>query len=216
LTPLETWDLVIDKRTGTLQRFLPHLVAYAVPALAFSITAGLYAVSYTVSTVLSAFAAMYYMASTGVWCSVKSESSWRSLLLTLGTGYAFAVFVGSGYAFLYGVAACTITPFLFFFLRLVGIQNLELAAVITGTVVGTLGTLWTLLRWADMRVHSAKEWIDAQERYGRTLTRSLARALRKYAERQEQRRREQQAAAAGRNLPGGSGQVVADASLGPG
>jgi ABC-type transport system involved in multi-copper enzyme maturation permease subunit len=212
LTPLETWDLVIDKRAGTLQRFLPHLAAYALPALVFSTTAGAYAVAYTVATLLATLGAMHYMAANGVWCSVKSESSWRSLLVTLGSGYAYAVVIASGFLFVYGAGACVVTPLLFVLLRKMGIDDFELTAVITGTVGGTLAAIWTFVRWADGCAHSAKEWIDAQERYGRTLARSLARALKKYAERQEQLRREQQTTGAGRSRPGGSEPIGADSS----
>ena len=194
LTPLDTWDLVVDKRTGAVERFLPHLVAYALPAFIVAICLGFNAAAWTVAVIIIAFAQMYYMASTGVWCSVKASNSWRSLFATIASGYGYGIGLVAAFGFVYLFLSCTVLPFVYLFLRLIGIKDPSADAVIlTVTTVATVLTAFLLVRSGDTKVHYAKEWIDAQERYGRTITRSLTRALRSYAERKEQRRKQQMA-----------------------
>jgi ABC-2 family transporter protein len=87
LTPLSTRNLVRGKLRGIIGASYPYLRAYAVPAVLLSILGGIPALVWTVVALPVTWLAMYYVGATGLWCSVRSKSSWRSLLGTLGFGY---------------------------------------------------------------------------------------------------------------------------------
>jgi hypothetical protein len=81
LTPLDTWDLIMDKANGALDILMPYFAAFAVPATLLALWLGAAAVVATLSLLLLTWAAIYYMAATGIWCSVHSKGSWRSLVV---------------------------------------------------------------------------------------------------------------------------------------
>lgn len=87
LTPLETRQLVRGKLWGILGALLPYLVAYAIPAVTLSLLGGFLAFFWTVVWLGVTCLAIAYVASAGLWCSVRSKGSWRSLLGTLGFTY---------------------------------------------------------------------------------------------------------------------------------
>src|SRR5262249_42940176 len=89
LTPLDTWDLIMDKADGALDILLPYFFAFAIPATLLALWMGIAAVIFTLSLLLLTWAAIYYMAATGIWCSARSKSSWRSLVATLTSGYGY-------------------------------------------------------------------------------------------------------------------------------
>jgi ABC-type transport system involved in multi-copper enzyme maturation permease subunit len=84
LTPLTAKQLIRSKVWGTINVFRPYLVAYTVPALTLAVLAGTTAVVWTVACWALTWVLMYFMAAAGIACSVRSASSWRSWLATLG------------------------------------------------------------------------------------------------------------------------------------
>jgi ABC-type transport system involved in multi-copper enzyme maturation permease subunit len=188
LTPLDTWDLVTDKLMGTLQGYYPLLLAYLVPALILSGSQGLVALIYTAAVAALGLTAVYYMAATGIYFSVNTNSSWQSLVKTLTFGYGYCLGCLSLLAFGYVVLSCAFVP-IFLVLRLTGVKNVSEVA----SLVLCLLTCFILVKWllqaANNRIYYAKNYVDVNERYGRTLERSLTRALRKQALIQEERRK---------------------------
>lgn len=94
LTPLETRQLIRGKLWGIIGASYPYLRAYAIPAVALSILGGPLALFWTLVWLVVTWLAMYYVGAAGIWCSVRSKSSWRSLLGTLGFCYvgAFVIY----------------------------------------------------------------------------------------------------------------------------
>jgi ABC-type transport system involved in multi-copper enzyme maturation permease subunit len=95
LTPLSAKQLVRSKLWGVMGASYWYLLAYATPAVVFSAMGGLQALSWTVLWLAVTVLAMYYVGAAGIWCSVRSGSSWWSLLSTVGLGYlgGLAIFV---------------------------------------------------------------------------------------------------------------------------
>ncbi len=87
LTPLETRQLIRGKFWGICGATWPYLLAYAVPALLLSAVGGLGAFLWTLLWLGVTVLAMAFVGGAGLWCSVRSSSSWRSLLATLGFAY---------------------------------------------------------------------------------------------------------------------------------
>ncbi len=95
LTPLETRHLVRGKLRGIMGASYPYLRVYAVPAVLLSLLGGVRSFVWTIIALAVTLLAMYFIGAVGIWCSVRSKSSWRSLLGTLGFGYlgAFLMFL---------------------------------------------------------------------------------------------------------------------------
>jgi ABC-type transport system involved in multi-copper enzyme maturation permease subunit len=95
LTPISAKQLVHSKLWGVLSGMLWYLLAYAVPAVLLSALGGLASLFWTVTWLAATALAMYCIGAAGLWFSVKSKTSWRSLLATLGVGYlgGFLVFL---------------------------------------------------------------------------------------------------------------------------
>jgi len=87
LTPLETKQLIRGKLWGILGAAIPYLIAYALPAVTLSLAGGFQSVFWTVLWLGVTFLAMYYLGAAGIFASVRSRSSWRSMLGALGFGY---------------------------------------------------------------------------------------------------------------------------------
>jgi ABC-type transport system involved in multi-copper enzyme maturation permease subunit len=92
LTPLAVKQLLRSKLWGIVGASYPYLFAYALPALLLSFLGGPAAFLWTLFLLGLTWLAMGYAGSAGLWCSARSSSSWRSLLATIGLGYA-ATFV---------------------------------------------------------------------------------------------------------------------------
>jgi ABC-type transport system involved in multi-copper enzyme maturation permease subunit len=187
LTPLETWDLIIDKADGALDVLLPYFFAFAVPAMLLALCMGVAAVIFTLSLLLLTWAAIYYMAATGIWCSVSSKGSWRSLVATLTSGYGYLLAILFGFSLVYFWFSCGIGSFVFFFLTLVGLTNVSFAVWIILCIPTCLGASWLLWKASFPKLDKARAWVDEHERYGRTFVRSLANALRKHYQHLEER-----------------------------
>jgi ABC-type transport system involved in multi-copper enzyme maturation permease subunit len=108
LTPLETRQLIRAKLWGIIGASYPYLLAYAAAALLLSLLGGPKALFWTSLWLAVTWLAMFYIGAAGLWCSVRSKSSWRSLLGTLGFGYLGA--------FLLWVVASPATLILAFFI----------------------------------------------------------------------------------------------------
>jgi ABC-type transport system involved in multi-copper enzyme maturation permease subunit len=95
LTPLETRQLTAGKLWGVLGAFVPYLTAYVVPAAVLAGVAGPIPLTFVLVSLGVTLLGCYFIGATGVWASVKSPTSWRALLVTLGFGYGggFALFV---------------------------------------------------------------------------------------------------------------------------
>lgn len=87
LTPLSAAEILDGKLWGVLGSTLWYLLAYAAPAVLLSALGGAMAVFWTLLWLAVTLLAMYYIGAAGLWCSVRSRNSWRSLLGTLGAGY---------------------------------------------------------------------------------------------------------------------------------
>jgi hypothetical protein len=94
LTPLTARQLIRGKVWGIMGSSYLYLVAYAVPAVLLSLVGGIGSFFWTVVWLAVTWLAMYFVSAAGIWCSVRSKSSWRSLLGTLGLAYAggFAIY----------------------------------------------------------------------------------------------------------------------------
>jgi hypothetical protein len=194
LTPLETWELVREKQIGTMQGYYPLVLAYAVPTLILAGSQGPVALVYAAAVVLLTWTSTFYMAATGVYCSVTSNSSYLSLVWTITRGAGYYLGLLLVFTVAYSGLMCISVPVLFV-LAFLGLKNLTLVATM-GTCLSACGMLtWFLWTRADNSIFYAKAWVDANERYGRTLARSLARALKKHEQVQAERRRARLAAA---------------------
>lgn len=87
LTPLSAHRIVQGKLWGIMEASYAYLLAYAGPALCLSALAGPLALIYTLVWLAVTVLAMYFLGATGLYCSVRSQTSWGSLLKTLGIGY---------------------------------------------------------------------------------------------------------------------------------
>jgi ABC-type transport system involved in multi-copper enzyme maturation permease subunit len=127
LTPLETRHLIRGKLWGIAGASLPYLTAYALPALALAALAGTGPLVWTGVWLGVTLLALWFVGAAGLWCSVQSKTSWRSLLATLGITY-----IGGFILF------CITSPFLFMvalllFLTLLFVQHL---LGINGNIIG--------------------------------------------------------------------------------
>jgi ABC-type transport system involved in multi-copper enzyme maturation permease subunit len=185
LTPVETWELVGDKLRGILDSVHLYLLAYAVPCLLLGARRGNWGWVLTAGLLLATWAGVYYMAATGILCSARSRSSWRSLLATLASGYGFGLGLVCLFSLAYLWVMC-LGQVVLAILALFGVQDQGMVLTGSLSVVGMIGLAWWLWWMARAKVAAAEDWVD-QERDRRTFTRVLARALRKHAERLEER-----------------------------
>ena len=80
---------------------------------------------------------------------------------------------------------CLVGPIVGLFMTLGGIVtvNGKLYLIEAICTTASLALCYRLFRAAQIKAHYARCWIDDSERYGRTFTRSLTRALLKHQER---------------------------------
>jgi ABC-type transport system involved in multi-copper enzyme maturation permease subunit len=93
LTPLAVKQLLRSKLWGIIGASYPYLAAYAIPALVISVLGGYGAFLWSLFLLGLTWLAMAYAGSAGLWCSARFSSSWRSLLATIGLGYAATIVV---------------------------------------------------------------------------------------------------------------------------
>jgi ABC-type transport system involved in multi-copper enzyme maturation permease subunit len=87
LTPLTAKQLIRGKLWGTINAARPYLLAYTIPALALSLLAGVRAAVWVILCWLPTWVMMLFMGAWGLTCSLRSDSSWKSLSRTLASGY---------------------------------------------------------------------------------------------------------------------------------
>jgi ABC-type transport system involved in multi-copper enzyme maturation permease subunit len=87
LTPLTAKQLIRGKLWGTINAARPYLLAYTVPALALSLLGGGRAVVWVLLCWVLTWVMMLFMGAWGLTCSLRSDSSWKSLSRTLASGY---------------------------------------------------------------------------------------------------------------------------------
>src|SRR5262249_10331740 len=98
------------------------------------------------------------------------------------------------FALLFVWLGCTIVPVIVFFVHLAGVGEHTLALTVGVSVTAALGMGYVLYRRSENKISDARTWIDSEERYGRTFTRSLTGALRKHYEQLAERRKQRQPA----------------------
>lgn len=87
LSPLSVNEIIDGKLWGIFGASLWYLLAYAAPAVFFASLGGPQALFWVLLWLAVTVLAMYYVGAAGLWCSVRSRNSWRSLLGTLAAGY---------------------------------------------------------------------------------------------------------------------------------
>jgi ABC-type transport system involved in multi-copper enzyme maturation permease subunit len=86
-SPLATKDMIQGKLWGITGASYWYLLAYGAPAAMLSVLGGVMAFFWTLLGLGVTVLAMYFVGAAGLFCSVRSTSSWRSLIRTLGTAY---------------------------------------------------------------------------------------------------------------------------------
>lgn len=103
LSPLTARELLRGKLWGIIGATYPYLAAYALAAVPLSLAGGFGALVLTVGALVAAWLSMWVLGSAGLWCSVTSRSSWRSLLSTLIFGYLTVGFAYGVFMFLVSI-----------------------------------------------------------------------------------------------------------------
>jgi ABC-type transport system involved in multi-copper enzyme maturation permease subunit len=101
LTPMETHILIRGKLWGIAGACVPYLLAYAVPALTLSAIGGWFSVFWVALLLVITVLGIFYVAGVGIYWSVCSSTSWRSLLATLVSTYVAGLVL---WALLFGIA----------------------------------------------------------------------------------------------------------------
>jgi ABC-type transport system involved in multi-copper enzyme maturation permease subunit len=168
VTPLTARELVRGKLWAVKGASYPYLAAYALPAVFCSALTVSIALFYTVAGLAVTVLAMYYMGAAGLYFSVRSKTSWRSLLATLIVGY-WGVSV---------VTSCASFPLIIVFSLIVGVAKIVLRgtnANLTNVSVallaseGAVGISLCLVCWLLSRfcLGSAQKWIAQRDRVRR-------------------------------------------------
>lgn len=130
LTPLPAKQLIRGKLWGIMGASYVYLLACAVPTLGLSllgVPADLAArevpsVAWSALWLGVSVLAMYFIGASGMWCSVRCKTSWRSLLATVGIGYAGGALIYSVAAVPVAMLALLVLLFLFILSEKTGIQ----------------------------------------------------------------------------------------------
>jgi len=88
LTPISARQIALGKLWGIIRACYWYLLAYAAPAVSLSVLGGILSLVYTLAWLATTVLAMYFIGAAGLWCSVRSTNSWKSLLQTMAVGYA--------------------------------------------------------------------------------------------------------------------------------
>jgi ABC-type transport system involved in multi-copper enzyme maturation permease subunit len=166
LTPLSVKHLIRGKLWGIMGATYLYLLAYAVPAMALALAGGPGAVFWVVLLLAVNALAVYFMGATGMRCSVRAKTSWRSLLGTLGIGY-----VGGAIAFLITTPVVLIVALIIY----IGLKFIEdylgtavgpgwaqfLTAFVIASCIGLALMFWGL---AWFFIADAQKWVADRER----------------------------------------------------
>lgn len=168
MTPLETRRLIRDKVWGIIGASVPYLLAYAIPATALAGLGGIVPLFWTLLGLAIMVLAMFFVGSTGIWCSVRAKSSWRALLGTLGISYVGGFLLYLMFSPLILIVAILIYLFLLIIdasygtttTRAVGFADFYVAFVIASGV--GLALIFLLVSWYFLR--NAEKWVADRER----------------------------------------------------
>jgi ABC-type transport system involved in multi-copper enzyme maturation permease subunit len=189
LTPLETWEIIGDKLAGIRGSVHRYLIAYAVAVAVPAYRCGPEAWAGALCLLVLTWAAVYFMAATGIACSARSLNSWKSLLATLLSGYGYILCILFVLPFAFTCSACLSLPLAFIGMFVGGGLGFQAAAEIGFFILSTAVITWLLRRSALLRLADAERTVEEDERFGKNFVRVLARALRRHAERLDQQRR---------------------------
>jgi hypothetical protein len=168
LTPMTAKQIVRGKLWGILGAATWYVLAYAAPALALSAFGGPLSLFYTLLWLGVTVLAMYYIGAAGLWCSVRANDSWRSLLYTMALGY-----VGGGVLYLVLTPAFAVVMGLLLLILLLFdlLLNTGLAAMcmsqhfyrvfFISSCLGLVIAFWLL---AAMFVNRTVRWIADRDR----------------------------------------------------
>lgn len=168
LTPLPVQGLIRAKLWGILGASFPYLLAYFVPHVLLSFLTGPSAAWWVSALLIATVLAMGYAGASGLWLSVRSKGSWRSLFLTLLTCYGagFILLVPTSIIILILMGLIQLTLFL---LDLVtqgqfALSNLGGAVGFLFAAVAYLATLsaYALAAWFFIR--DAESYVANRER----------------------------------------------------
>ena len=165
LTPLPVRELVREKLHGILNAARPYLIAYGVSATAvilysadwpflvvlvtaptgprsFGAGAGWVEFGWMALSFLAVWPAMYFVGAVGVNCSVRSASSWKSLLATLGIGYVGGLAICTMSLLLVGCGGACLLGLLSLFGVVPRSEEVLVFLLLLGTVIG-----WGIILW---------------------------------------------------------------------
>jgi ABC-type transport system involved in multi-copper enzyme maturation permease subunit len=166
LTPLPMQRLIRGKLWGVIGASTPYLLAYAVPALGLAAFAGGWTFLWSVVLFGVTWLSMLFMGAAGLWCSVRSRGSWRSLMGTALIGY------GGGFL-LYGVglpvaslAVLVVMIILMIIDGIYGTRYVPVFAANMGTIfiVACLTLIGGFLFATRLLLRSAQKYVALRER----------------------------------------------------
>jgi ABC-type transport system involved in multi-copper enzyme maturation permease subunit len=169
LTPLTVEELIRGKLWGIQRVSYVYLAAYLIPALFFAVFAGPLAVFWVLLALGQTFLAMYYLGAVGMWASVRSRTSWRSLLITVLVAYLAAIAV---YVVLLPVVLIFSVIIFVVVSILASLQGINAGAMLggfatfsfallIGTCIGLVVLFWVAAR---LFVRWAQQWVADRER----------------------------------------------------
>ena len=156
LTPISARQIALGKLWGIIRSSYWYLLAYAAPAVSLSVLGGVLSLIYTLAWLAATVLAMYFIGAAGLWCSVRSSNSWKSLLQTMAYGYV-------GGLLIYVVTSPVIAVFALILLLLllvldallktsmasIGFNNMAgfMPVFFFGSAAGLALAFWLIARW---------------------------------------------------------------------
>jgi ABC-type Na+ efflux pump permease subunit len=169
LTPLTVEELIRGKLWGIQRVSYVYVAAYVIPALLFAVLGGALAVFWVVLSLGETFLAMYYLGAVGMWASVRTRSTWRSLLITILVAYLAAIAIYVCLIPVVLIVSALVFAALSIMAALYGINAGALMgsfgtfsfAFLIATCIGLVVLFWVAAR---MFVRSAQKWVADRER----------------------------------------------------
>jgi ABC-type transport system involved in multi-copper enzyme maturation permease subunit len=166
LTPLSAKQMVSSKLWGVMGASYWYLLAYAAPAVIFSVLGGLQSLFLTALLIVQTALATYFIGAAGVYCSASSKNSWRSLLKTMAWGYLGGLLISFVVSPLILILAAVLMLVLYIIdvLTKSGISrtgNLFLPAFLVALCIGFEVIFWLA---AKIFMTWAQRWIADRER----------------------------------------------------
>lgn len=153
LSPLDNRELVRQKFRGVMQSVTPYFLVYAFPLLVLAVAHGAQDFTRMLMVLVSTWIMMYFMAATGIFWSICSTSSWRSLLATLAAGYGYAIGIYFASTTVFLLSFCFVFP-------LLAVMELDVLMPIVFCVV-ECWFFWYVAQW---QIASGIRWLTRHER----------------------------------------------------